>query len=320
MIFFPRRCCPRLSVLTALLLRLAIAAIDPPPVEAQSGYPRIPQLSSLNPVFAQYSDDVLAARRALAAGKPAAEIPLHLYSYRVLSGDTLLTIAARCAVPYDAIATINRISSMQESLQGRILILPTLPALYLPETPRTALEKLLLSSFDPDYPTIINFTLLSPSDSAVQEVRMHCLPDLLFDGTVRAYFLNPSFRFPLPEGALSSSFGMRRNPVTGNLVFHHGIDIAAPAGTAVLACADGMVTVSGTDPVYGNYLIIAHEGGRESLYGHLRGKKVELHQWVKSGSIIGEVGSTGQSTGPHLHFEIHENGVPKNPAGFIKGN
>jgi len=278
-------------------------------------YPRIPRLSSLDPVFAQFSDDVRLARRALASGTSAEHLPLAIYSYKATAEDSLLSIAARCAIPYDAIATLNRLSSTQQSLEGKIILLPTVPGLYLPDTPHSALERLLLSSFDPDTPQVISFTIRDPEPRIV-----HCLPDVLFDGTVRAFFLNPSWRFPLPTGVLTSSFGMRRNPLTGNLVFHNGVDIAAPAGTPVFAAADGTVLVRASDPIYGNYIILRHDGGRETLYGHLRSWLVELHQQVKSGSIIGEVGSTGQSTGPHLHFEIHEHGVPKNPAGFIRGN
>ena len=283
-----------------------------------SVYPRIPSLSSLDPVFIQYSDDVLEARMALAAPKEGVAPPVHLYSYRVKGEDTLLSIAARLSVPYDAIASINRIASVSESLTGRVLIIPTLPGLYLPDKAENTFENLLLSSFDPDDPTIVSFAVRDANAQAKRPV--HCIPGLTFDGTVRAFFLTPTFRFPLPVGVVTSSFGMRKNPVTGNLVFHHGVDLAAPRGTPVSACADGTVTFTGYDAIYGNHIIIKHAGGRESVYGHLQTIKIELHDQIKSGTIIGTVGSTGQSTGPHLHFELHENGIPKNPAGFIKGN
>lgn len=301
---------PRFATFSAVFLLFAL-----PPAVALESYPRIPSLSSANPVFIQYSDDVQAARMAIAAGKTGNQLPLHLYSYTVTKNDTLITIAARCSVSYDAIASLNRIASMQENLTGRNIILPTLPGLYLPDKAKTTFENLLLSSFDPDDPTILSFYVHDPEKRTV-----HCIPDNGFDGTVRAFFLTPTFRFPLPQGVLTSSFGMRKNPVTGNLVFHKGVDLAAPRGTPVQACADGTVTATGSDPVYGNYIILRHGGAKESLYGHLQSVKIVLHQQVKSGSIIGTVGSTGQSTGPHLHFEMHENGVPKNPSGFIKGS
>ncbi len=300
---------------------LALVMAQAHAVTGAGNYPRIPALISTDPVFKQFSDDVLDARMALAAGKKDKPLPLHLYSYTVRKGETLIGIAARCSIPYDAIASLNRIASIQESLTGRTLVLPTLPGLYLAETASNTFENLLLSSFDPDNPAIISFQLRESSPVAGDDRRrtVHCIPDTLFEGTVRTFFLTPTFRFPLPAGILTSSFGMRKNPVTGNLVFHKGVDIAAPWGTPVLACADGEVTEIGSDVVYGNYLILRHDGSRESLYGHLQSIKIELHEKIKSGSIIGTVGSTGQSTGPHLHFELHENGIPKNPTGFIKG-
>lgn len=276
-------------------------------------YPRIANLSATDPVFLQYSDDVSAARIALAKKISVKKPPLsiQIYSYIVKKDDTLIQIAARCAIPYDAIASLNRIASIQESITGKALLLPTVPGLYLNDTGENSLETLLLSSFDPDDKTIISFGIPGRT--------IHFIPDAVFDGTIRTFFLTPTFRFPLPQSRITSSFGMRKNPLTGNLIFHKGIDLAAPMGTPVLSCADGRVQDTGTDPVYGNYIVIRHNGNKESLYGHLQSIKIELHQQIKSGIIIGTVGSTGQSTGPHLHFEIHENGVPKNPEGFIKG-
>lgn len=294
---------------------LLIALLINAPVPAAE-YPIIPSLAPGDPVFRQYSDDVSAARIALATSSEKT-LPLGLYAYQVREGDTLFTIAARCSVPYDAIASLNRISAPSGIVAGKTLLLPTLPGLYLPDEATNSFETMLLSSFDPDDPSILGFRVHEPATGETRGV--HCIPDALFDGTVRAWFLVPRFRFPLPGGVVSSSFGMRKNPVTGNLVFHKGVDLAAPRGTSVLACAEGTVTATGSDPVYGNYVILRHEGGRESLYGHLQTIKIELRENVKSGSILGTVGSTGQSTGPHLHFEIHENGVPKDPAGFIKG-
>ncbi len=283
-------------------------------------YPRIPALDPADPVFRQYSDDVRDARIALAGAanrKGQRVLPVGIYAYRVLPTDTLLGIAARCSVPYDALASLNRLSAPSDLTPGTVLLLPTLPGLYLPDDAAGAFETLLLSSFDPDDPSIITFAVHDTGTGTKRTV--HCIPDGLFDGTVRAWFLTPRYRFPLPSGVVTSSFGMRKNPVTGNLVFHKGVDLAAPRGTSVYSCADGEVVSTGFDSVYGNYVIVRHEGGKESLYGHLAAVKIELRERVKSGTILGTVGSTGQSTGPHLHFEIHENGIPKDPAGFIKG-
>ena len=321
----PARFRDRLALPFALLAFLAFRSFTPDTgslfadeAQGASPYPAIPSLSPLDPVFKQYSDDVLEARMALASPKPGVAPPVRLYSYRARSGDDLFSIAARLSVPYDSLASLNRIASSGEPLAGRILLLPTLPALYLPDQAGNTLENLLLSSFDPDDPTIVSFSIRDPVTQGKRAV--HCIPGALFDGTVRAFFLTPNFRFPLPAGTVTSSFGMRKNPVTGNLVFHHGVDIASPRGTPVSACADGTVTYTGYDSVYGNHVVILHSGGKESLYGHLQTIKTELRDRVKSGTIIGTVGSTGQSTGPHLHFELRENGIPKNPIGYLKGN
>jgi len=300
-----------IPAIPAFLLFIALIA----PLGAAE-YPRIPSLSPSDPVFRQYSDDVRDARLAL-AGNRSKPLPIALYAYQTGPGDTLFTVAARCGVPYDAIASLNRLSSPGSLAEGMVLALPTLPGLYLPDDAAGSFGTMLLSSFNPDDPAIVSFSFREPGGEKARTV--HCIPDGVFDGTVRAWFLTNRYRFPLPSAVVTSSFGMRKNPVTGNLVFHNGVDLAAPRGTPVYACADGTAESTGTDPIYGNYVILRHEGGKESLYGHLSSIKIELRDRVKSGTILGTVGSTGQSTGPHLHFEIHEYGIPKDPAGFIKG-
>jgi murein DD-endopeptidase MepM/ murein hydrolase activator NlpD len=110
---------------------------------------------------------------------------------------------------------------------------------------------------------------------------------------------------------------MTVNPVTGNLRFHEGLDLAAPAGTEVYAAAGGIVTEVGSDPIYGNFVVIRHDGNWASLYGHLQRTAVTLRMNVKSGMLIGWVGSTGQSTGPHLHFELRQNGMARDPDKYL---
>jgi murein DD-endopeptidase MepM/ murein hydrolase activator NlpD len=99
---------------------------------------------------------------------------------------------------------------------------------------------------------------------------------------------------------------------------HQGIDLAAPEGTEVFAVADGVVTAVGFDPVYGNYVIISHSNNYSSLYGHLQRIETVLRAEVKSGTLIGRVGTTGQSTGPHLHFELRQGGRAFDPEGRLR--
>ena len=143
------------------------------------------------------------------------------------------------------------------------------------------------------------------------------LPAQRFNTTQRAFFLNTAFLFPLDDGVLTSPFGKRNSPFTGKPANHKGIDLAAPEGSPVYASRAGTVEFCGYNEVYGNHIIIRHDAKWSSLYGHLSEIKIRLHQKVKTGYIIGSVGSTGQSTGPHLHFEILEGGTPLDPQAFI---
>ena len=151
-----------------------------------------------------------------------------------------------------------------------------------------------------------------------QKQKVYCLPDAFFDGTTRRYFLSPLYRFPLDSGILTSGFGKRPSPFTGKPSYHPGIDLAAPQGSPVYACAPGKVTAVTYSNVYGNYIMITHNDGQVSLYGHLSETIARLNDVVQAGTIIGKVGSTGMSTGPHLHFEIRKKGVPTDPEVYIK--
>lgn len=115
------------------------------------------------------------------------------------------------------------------------------------------------------------------------------------------------------RGRVTSGFRWRRHPVHGRRHFHTGVDIAAPHGTEVLAAGDGVVTEAGRRGGYGNLVRIDHGNGRETLYGHLRRVGIQAGARVERGQPIGEVGSTGLATGPHLHFEILEGGRPVDP-------
>ncbi len=120
---------------------------------------------------------------------------------------------------------------------------------------------------------------------------------------------------PLKYGKISSGFGKRFHPVYKKIKMHHGVDYAAPSGTQVWAVADGVVSFAGVMGGYGNLIILKHKGGLETRYGHLSRFGAGIRQGisVEQGRLIGYVGSTGVSTGPHLHFEMRQNGNIVNP-------
>lgn len=122
---------------------------------------------------------------------------------------------------------------------------------------------------------------------------------------------------PPVNGRVSSGFGMRRHPVYGERRFHHGVDISAPAGSAICPVKSGNVIFSGTQKGYGNVIIIDHGNGFASTYAHNSVNLVEEGDYVDEKTVIGLVGSTGASTGPHLHFGMRYYGKDIDPAMVI---
>ena len=121
---------------------------------------------------------------------------------------------------------------------------------------------------------------------------------------------------PVP-GAVTSGFGMRVHPITGQNRMHNGWDMDAPHGAPIKAAKGGRVILSGVKGGYGNTIMIDHGGGFVTLYAHQSKLGVGVGQTVSAGQVIGYIGSTGQSTGPHLHFEIRVNGTPVNPGKYL---
>ena len=133
--------------------------------------------------------------------------------------------------------------------------------------------------------------------------------------TYSAFALTTEISYPLEcDGEVSSEFGYRDDPFTGDRSFHKGIDIAAPHGTAILAAFDGMVIETGENDSSGKYVLVQHDNGLVTAYYHCSRICTELGMMVRHGEKIAEVGSTGNSTGPHLHFEIRIDGVRYDPA------
>lgn len=122
------------------------------------------------------------------------------------------------------------------------------------------------------------------------------------------------------HGRVTAGFGERMDPLNGEGAFHAGMDIAAPVGTDIVAPADGIVLSAGPDAGYGNSILIDHGYGIQTRYGHLSKVSVVVGEDVKRGQVIGQVGMTGRATGPHLHYEVHVQDTPVNPAKYLHAN
>ncbi|MCL2706432.1 MAG: M23 family metallopeptidase, partial [Spirochaetaceae bacterium] len=222
-------------------------------------------------------------------------------------GDTLFAIASRLNIPYESISTLNKISSINDFKTEKEIIIPNQPILFIPEFPASDIEYILKSRNINEKNNII---VLKRDGS---KEKFSYIIDGRFNSTERAFFLSTFFRFPIEKGQITSHYGFRVNPVSGNRNFHSGIDIAAPSGTPVFAAGKGVVTANGYNEILGNYVIIKHPGSYNTLYGHLKESFVILNNQINAGTIIGEVGSTGYSTGPHLHFEVKSGDKAEDP-------
>jgi murein DD-endopeptidase MepM/ murein hydrolase activator NlpD len=141
----------------------------------------------------------------------------------------------------------------------------------------------------------------------------------------RGMFSNPLIaRTSVPSiwpvrGQITAGFGQRMDPFSGEGAFHAGVDISVPFGTRVESAADGIVLEAGSASGYGNEILIDHGFGLSTKYGHLSRIFVVVGQVLKRGQVIGAVGMTGKTTGPHLHYEVHVHEAPVNPTKFLHG-
>ncbi|WP_240420966.1 peptidoglycan DD-metalloendopeptidase family protein [Paenibacillus periandrae] len=124
--------------------------------------------------------------------------------------------------------------------------------------------------------------------------------------------------WPVDSHRITSTFGLRQDPFTRRPSFHSGYDISAPVNSEVSVTADGIVRVTGSDPERGNHIVVDHSNGLQTMYMHLNKILVQKNDSVQKGQLIGLVGSTGRSTGYHLHYEVLQNGVSVDPLPYLK--
>ncbi|MBQ9239584.1 MAG: M23 family metallopeptidase [Treponema sp.] len=267
----------------------------------------LPRLSSYDILFKQYSDEVEQNRKRIARGDPPI---LNFYCYRTKRGDgfdSIFTVASRCCIRYDTIATLNAMSTQLPISTGTTLILPTADGIFIFDRPQSSLEILLMHD---------DIAIAQNPDIwyTIGARRCFFVPQAQFSPTERAFFLDTALRMPLDTYWLSSAYGMRISPISGKWRFHSGIDLAAATGTPVYACKGGKAVLCAKGDVQlGNYIVLQHEGGMTSVYAHLSEIVVAKGATVTSGQQIGRVGQTGMATGPHLHFEIRINGAATDP-------
>lgn len=235
-------------------------------------------------------------------------------TYTVRSGDTLSEIAKEYGITVRTLIGFNGISDVRRLYVGTELKIPKVDGVAyevrrgdtlaaIASRNNTTMNRLLDANdlkTDVIYPGDIIFI----PGARISEYQ--------YKKAMGTLFIYPT------RGRLTSGFGYRTDPFTGRRRFHYAIDLANSLGTPIKATMAGRVAMVGNQPAgYGRYVIIKHANGYQSLYAHMRRVHVRNGQWINQGSTIGEMGNTGRSTGPHLHFSIYKNNTPVNPLSYL---
>ncbi|MCQ2576168.1 MAG: M23 family metallopeptidase [Treponema sp.] len=249
---------------------------------------------------------------------PASDSEITYLTYRVKKGDMIGYIADEFDITQDTIISVNNIKQSRLIQPGQYLKIPSMPGILYTvkkdgETPVTIAEKY---EIDAEKCAMVNSIT---QDTALSAGSSLFVPDAALDWATRQEINGDLFHKPLKGRYwLSSPYGWRDSPFnTGKRTFHGGVDMAIGMGTPIYAALDGTVIQTGYNATYGNFVIIQHHSGYKTLYGHMSQITCKKGNFVYTNTQIGKVGSTGMSTGPHLHFTVYKNGKSVNPMTLI---
>lgn len=266
--------------------------------------------------------DVLRIPLVQATGglaEPAPEPPPGFRRHVLASDETLSEIVSRYGISMDALVGANPdLSSLDRLPIGVELLIPPGEGLLVVWQPDADLAGLLREHGADPVAVLRANAIVSPAD--LEPGMLLFLPDV--EPTVAlerlAAVRERENRYVWPvHGRITSYFG-RRNLGFGTSGFHRGLDVAAPSGTAIVAARSGTVSFAGWSGSYGYLVRVRHAGNDETWYAHQSSIGVSVGQWLEQGQVLGRVGSTGLSTGPHLHFELRRAGTSLDPLGLLR--
>jgi murein DD-endopeptidase MepM/ murein hydrolase activator NlpD len=237
-------------------------------------------------------------------------------SYKAVKGDMLGPLAVGFGLNEDTLLSVNKIRNSRLIQIGQVLKVPNqdgiLHTIKKDETIASIAEKYTV---DPEAIKTAN-ELFSDALEANSSI---FIPGARLGWVEKQEINGDLFIWPLGAyGYVTSRYGYRENPFGGPRQFHSGLDIGAPMGYPIKAAMAGRIIAVGNNATFGNYVVISHHSGYRTLYGHMSLVRVKAGETVGAGTRIGDVGSTGLSTGPHLHFTVYKNGVTVNPSSLMK--
>jgi len=236
-------------------------------------------------------------------------------TYQVTQGENISTLAVNMGLNQGTIISVNKITNTRLLQIGKVLKIPNqdgvLHAVKSGDTLSSIAEKYKAEAEDIKIANeLFSDTIRAGTDLFIPGAKLDWVSLQEINGDL--------FIWPV-SGAITSPYGYRKDPFNNSRrQFHSGLDIRGGTGTPVKAAMSGRVSNTGYDPVFGNYVVINHHSGYRTLYGHLSVIRAKNGAFVGTGERIGDVGSTGLSTGPHLHFMVYKNGVTVNPRSLMK--
>ena len=235
--------------------------------------------------------------------------------YIIEEGDNLTVISRKIGANLDTLVSVNKISNANRLRPGQKIIVPNRNGLLYTMKKGESLED-VTERYDVSLKRVLTFNKIS--DTADIEAGDDIfLPGAKYTLDERIDKFGQMFSLPTTITRISSVFGYRVHPITGVRTKHMGVDIPGRLNTPVYAARKGKVIFAGYSGGYGNLVIVRHDKGYTTYYGHLNSITTKAGANVGVGVMIGRMGSTGRSTGSHLHFEVRRNGVALNPADFI---
>ena len=249
--------------------------------------------------------------------KPNYTQPVTYQTYKVRAGDTISGIAKKFGLTnISTLISVNDIGNVRQLASGQKLKIPSIDGIVYTVKKGDSLSA-ITSKYKISLEQLLDVNeLTSETLTAGQQL---FLPGAAMDAASLKNAMGELFRLPISaQFRWSSPYGYRIDPIANVKSFHTGTDMACPTGTPIMAAMSGKVTTTGINRVYGNYVIIDHGNGYQTLYAHMSKIIASKGQWVSQGTRIGLVGSTGYSTGPHLHFTVYKNGKLIDPMTVLK--